>query len=127
MKYKTPLPYLLKPMTPNDLVAALDYSKVPVWYNPEEHWLSWIPLGAPTWNNGEDPIAYLFDICPVPTEPYYTLMYGVGSDRDDPMEPQSIFAGYFIEEHWQDMVQVRSTTPPWDLFVTSSNDELVLH
>ncbi|KAJ7813628.1 hypothetical protein B0H13DRAFT_2382333 [Mycena leptocephala] len=105
MKFKTPLPYLLKPTTPADVLAALDYSKSPVWYNPEEHWLAWIPQGGPTWSDGEDPLAYLFDIRPVPTKANYTLMYGTGSDSDDPMEPKDVFAGYFVEESWQDMAK----------------------
>lgn len=101
IKYKNPLPYLLKSTTPSDVLRALDYTKSPVWYNPEEHWLSWIPLGRPSWSDEEDPLAYLFDIRPVPTEANYTLMYGAGSDSDDPMEPKEVFAGYFIEENWQ--------------------------
>ncbi|KAJ7884924.1 hypothetical protein B0H13DRAFT_1889761 [Mycena leptocephala] len=102
LRFKTPLPYLLKSTTSSDVLSALDYSKFPVWYNPEEHWLPWIPLGKPDWSDGEDsPLAYLFDTRPIPTEANYTSMYGTGSDSDDPMEPRDVFAGYFFEEGWQ--------------------------
>ncbi|KAJ7848765.1 hypothetical protein B0H13DRAFT_2361698 [Mycena leptocephala] len=80
----------------------MDYSKFPVWYNPEEHWLSWIPLGKPNWSDGdEDPLAYLFDVRPVTIQANYTPMYGTGSDSDDPMEPKDVFTRYFFEEGWQ--------------------------
>ncbi|KAJ7809444.1 hypothetical protein B0H13DRAFT_2385232 [Mycena leptocephala] len=106
LKYKTPLPYLLKSTTPSEVLAAMDYSKAPVWYNPEEHWLPWIPLGRPNWSDGEeDPLAYLFDIRPVPTQVNHTLMYGTGSDSDDPMEPKEVFAGYLLEEDWQSVAK----------------------
>jgi hypothetical protein len=105
IKFKTPLPYLLKSTMPDDVLAALDYSRSPVWYNPEEHWLPWIPLRSPAWNEEEDALAYLFDVRPVPAEINHTLMYGAGSDNDDPMEPKEVFAGYFIEENWQRMAK----------------------
>ncbi|KAJ7873401.1 hypothetical protein B0H13DRAFT_2349097 [Mycena leptocephala] len=102
LKFKAPLPYLLKSTTPDNVLTALDFAKSPVWYNPEEHWLSWVPLGKPNWSDHEeDPLAYLFDVRPVPTQANYTLMYGTGSDSDDPMEAKEVFAGYFLEESWQ--------------------------
>ncbi|KAJ7917858.1 hypothetical protein B0H13DRAFT_2321929 [Mycena leptocephala] len=102
LKYKTPLPHMLKSATPGRVLAAMDYTKSPVWYNPEEHWLSWIPLGRPDWSDGEeDPLAYLFNIHPVPTQANYTLMYGAGSDSNDPMEEKEVFAGYFLQQEWQ--------------------------
>ncbi|KAJ7831172.1 hypothetical protein B0H13DRAFT_1915563 [Mycena leptocephala] len=101
LKFKSLVPYLLRNNTSSDVLAALDYSRCPVWYNPEEHWLPWIPLGGPDWSNGDDPLAYLFDVRPVPTRSNYTLMYGTGSDSDDPMEPKEVYAGCFIEEDWQ--------------------------
>ncbi|KAJ7806735.1 hypothetical protein B0H13DRAFT_1929446 [Mycena leptocephala] len=93
LKFKTPLLYLLRSTTSDEVLAALDYTKSPVWYNPEEHWLSWIPLGRPDWSDGEDDLlAYLFDVRPIPTEANYASVYGTGSDSDDPMEPKDVFA-----------------------------------
>jgi hypothetical protein len=100
LRFKTPLPFLLRSTTTDDVLTALDYSKFPVWYNPEEHWLPWIPRGRPDWSDAEDdPLAYLFDIRAVPTEVNYTLMYGTSSDSDDPMEAKEIFASCVINEN----------------------------
>ncbi|KAJ7831278.1 hypothetical protein B0H13DRAFT_2371501 [Mycena leptocephala] len=91
LRFKAPLPYLLKPTTSNDVLTALDYSKFPVWYNLEEHWLSWIPLSKPDWSDSEeDPLAYLIDVRPVPTQSNYTFLYGTGSNSDNPMEPKEV-------------------------------------
>jgi hypothetical protein len=102
LNFKSPLPFLLRSTTSESVLAVLDYSKFPVWYNPEEHWLPWIPRGKPDWSDSEeDPLAYLFDVRPVLTEANYASVYGAGSDSDDPMEPKDIYADCFIEENWQ--------------------------
>ncbi|KAJ6465891.1 hypothetical protein C8R47DRAFT_1224206, partial [Mycena vitilis] len=100
LKYMNPAPFLLKKTTPSEVIQAIDFSKGPVWYNPEEHWLSWAPLASPTSTWGDDPVGYLFDDEPVKLTDEYVDHYPSGDDGEDPSVPQEIFAGHHVDQEW---------------------------
>ncbi|KAJ7089145.1 hypothetical protein C8R44DRAFT_990950 [Mycena epipterygia] len=95
IRHMNSLQYLLRPASDKEISDALDWTKRPVWYNPEEHWLGWTPRG-PLLPIEDDPIAFVFDDTPVILQ---EQLSDVGTDSDDG-QPKVALAGYEINSNW---------------------------
>jgi hypothetical protein len=80
----------------------LDFAKSPVWYNPKEHWLGWVPVSSASSlfeRIDEDIVGFLFDDDPVVTVDQHADVYGYSSE-DEHDVPRKLYAGCYLDETW---------------------------
>ncbi|KAJ7799846.1 hypothetical protein B0H13DRAFT_2390743 [Mycena leptocephala] len=82
------------------LLSGLDQETFAAVYTPRLHWLGWSPISR-VYDDGEDLSTIAFNANPVPLqEHYYDVQRAGGSD--DSGSP--VFAGYYLEERWQNNI-----------------------
>ncbi|KAJ7798604.1 hypothetical protein B0H13DRAFT_2391528 [Mycena leptocephala] len=85
-----------------DAAQVHGFTKGPVWYNPKEHWLGWVPNSAASAlfeRIDEDVIGFLFDDDPVETADQHADVYGYSSE-DEHDVPREMYAGCYLDELW---------------------------
>jgi hypothetical protein len=105
MTYMKPVPYLLNSTTRKEILEVLDFTKYAIWYNPEEHWLGWIPVGPPADDAMEteeyiDPVGFCFDESPIETTTEHADVY---YSSDEGNEPRSVLAGWTLDQDWKEV------------------------
>ncbi|KAF8133104.1 hypothetical protein K438DRAFT_1787707 [Mycena galopus ATCC 62051] len=98
-KYLSHNPRLLHKKASEITLTDLDYTKDPVWFAPEENWLSWIPLNSLD-STSTDPLNFLFDTISVDMDSEYQDVYGEDSEAEDQAIPKSHFIGYRLDVGW---------------------------
>ncbi|KAF8215856.1 hypothetical protein K438DRAFT_1748732 [Mycena galopus ATCC 62051] len=101
VKYIGSSPVLLLKTTPRSVLQDFDYVKCPVWYNPSEHWLGWVPTGKLSYPL-VDPVEFLFDNSPPSITEEYADIYGYDSESSDSSRPTRMSAGHLIDIGWMD-------------------------
>ncbi|KAJ7838437.1 hypothetical protein B0H13DRAFT_2367462 [Mycena leptocephala] len=105
MTFRDPVPYLLSRTLPKPLLVELDPTKYAVWYNPQEHWVGWIPRELPSdameTDEVVDPLGYCFGSKEVETVAEYTDMY---YSSDEGGESRPTLAGWTIANEWTSYV-----------------------
>ncbi|KAJ7186709.1 hypothetical protein C8R46DRAFT_1206716 [Mycena filopes] len=96
VSYRTPVPYLFKESTPTSVLVDLDIRKYASWYNPEEHWVQWIPT-APARDLLSDPSLVCYDVHPVPLKDEYAEDYD-----SDGREAPDCYVGCTLHPSWAD-------------------------
>jgi hypothetical protein len=102
LDFADPLPSLLSKSATPIVAKALDFTKKPVWYNPKEHWLGWVPVSKASSlfeKIDDDLIGFLLDDDPVNTVDQYSDVYGYSSE-DEHDEPREMYAGCYLDETW---------------------------
>ncbi|KAJ7835421.1 hypothetical protein B0H13DRAFT_1913574 [Mycena leptocephala] len=102
LDYMTPAPFLLPETTSDQVRKDLDFTKYPTWYNPDEHWLAWVPTESLI-DIREDSVGFAFDDHPVDLEDEYADVY-YSSDKGG--EPRSTYAGCRIPENWKNVASL---------------------
>ncbi|KAF8177939.1 hypothetical protein K438DRAFT_2180567 [Mycena galopus ATCC 62051] len=118
-------------LTPTSTIQdpeRLDFLKGPVWYLPQEHWLSWIPKSSLTPTH-DDPVSFLF-VEPVDYMEVSEDLYGMNSEDSDQEEGKPQEVGYQVVSEWStpavniarrlsELVEVLASSCPWYCHVGS--------